>query len=121
MKPEELKIGNYVYDEGKVEKISANAFWAYIEYNCDFDELGLNPIPLTEQWLIDFGFESTEISSNIISWYNHSMAINTYSKSKVDYYWLRGYQNNVSNHIKYVHQLQNLYYALTGKELTKKI
>jgi hypothetical protein len=32
-----------------------------------------------------------------------------------------GYRYGVNTHIKYLHQLQNLYFALTGSEITIKI
>ena len=134
MKAQHLRIGNLVTwadqeDESKAILtltgiVLGDCIWLEWEWedgksdNTDCDLESIKPIPLTEEWLLNFGFEKSEISSTIDSWHNHSMAVNTYSKSKVDYYWLRWYQHNKSSRIKYVHELQNLYYALTKKELT---
>lgn len=70
------------------------------------------PIPLTEEWLLRFGFEkdrsgyrlddinSLSFSENyIVCWHDKVLGI---------------------KQIEYVHQLQNLYFTLTGEELTIK-
>lgn len=85
-------------------------------------EIYCKPIPLDEIWLSKFGFHYTEQE-----WYykeiedNH-LTINIKSKKTVI-----GSKNCVKeawniniNHCKYVHQLQNLYFALKGKELEIK-
>ena len=64
-------------------------------------------IPLTEEWLLKFGFTFSDMIYSFdgfeildlkqgLEFYNHDYPIK----------------------IKYVHQLQNLYYALTQTELT---
>jgi hypothetical protein len=77
------------------------------------------PIPLTEEWLLKFGFKSDDIS-----W--------EYSKRLGNFYIMYDIEINsiyindgsrydgadIPNEIKHVHQLQNLYFALTGQELT---
>lgn len=80
-------------------------------------KLGLiNPIALTKEWLIKFGFYK-EFESGLF--------IIPSSTLKLDYYDSdEGYMAVVFGNdlklIKYVHQLQNLYFALTGEELTLK-
>ena len=66
----------------------------------------IEPIQLTEEWLIKFGFVK-EIDG-------YSLDPLTIGK-----YWIRHNfaQLIQSDKIKYVHTLQNLYFALTGKEL----
>jgi hypothetical protein len=76
-------------------------------------------IPLTEQWLIDFGFKRTsygrefkgfhlEASSRVLA----TDVLSGFSwEQVVDEKYLR---------ILHVHQLQNLYFALTGIELIKQ-
>ena len=112
MKANELRIGNLVYltDKDKV--------WEILDGHeideCDDNPL-VQPIPLTEEWLLKFGFEKT------MSW--------TYVKDlvgnlKLVYYlgekgWSIGFKSYSDfPNLKYVHQLQNLYFALTGEELT---
>lgn len=76
------------------------------------------PIPLTEEWLVKFGFKND-------NFYN-TYALKEYC---ID---IKDGEFNVMNDpcssagcyylttIKYVHQLQNLYFALTGEELELK-
>ena len=81
----------------------------------------LKPIPLTEQWLIDFGFEKI----NHIGGYSFYSIIRN-GKNKKDIPNINIYEsyttignNSMCKHLEYVHQLQNLFFCLTGKELTK--
>lgn len=119
MKATELRIGNIVLlddEEITLTGIKGNTvFW-----KDGFDMTGLTgaeikPIPLTEEWLLKFGFKPIDergYSKEIVNKkdnYEYNFVL-----SKVD----DGYDNDVCLYtIKYVHQLQNLYFALTGKEL----
>ena len=118
MKLTELRIGNLfqwieIASMGiGVDVITKENHYAYE----DFKE----PIPLTEEWLKRLGFEPNSgihfrtLSTGYIacgldgSWglYNNLSA------------WNRGNSYNNGHDIEFVHQLQNLYHALTGKELT---
>jgi hypothetical protein len=78
-------------------------------------------VPITEELLLKFGFEKNFISPNVERYSVDGFAINSYSnKEDGDYFWLGYYMNSINKHIEYVHQIQNLYFALTGKELTSK-
>jgi hypothetical protein len=74
----------------------------------------MNPIPLTEEWLIKFGFEKPA----------HSWNGKIFHLSQWDAYplnWCVAMDKNgavIVRKLKYVHQLQNLYFALTNEELT---
>ena len=109
----ELRIGNYVryiglYDHYPVVKsITEN----------DDDEI--DPITITEEWLLKFGFERTYLSQFRSKFthkdihcigYDFSYVID---KSMEGFTWYGRYVKD----IKYIHQLQNLYFALTQKEL----
>ena len=83
----------------------------------------IEPIPLTEEWLLKFGFEKAK----------HSHGYNCYIKDGFDFdivshgrYWVFAIYTDESctnslyfahNRFEYVHQFQNLYFALTGEEL----
>ena len=75
----------------------------------------VEPIPLTEEWLLKVGlnFNNTfGFSSNKICVFNNLKRVNIhYDKFSCDYEFVCP---------KYVHQLQNLYFALTGEELEIK-
>ena len=70
----------------------------------------INSIPLTEEWLLKFGFEK----DNELNFVKFSFKVHFWSNyNSYMYGWIGG---NIE--IKYVHQLQNIYFALTGQELT---
>ena len=115
MKATELRIGNLV-------KRSRHSNWqerhwgeeievGYNEmYLCSLQETTdwYEPIPLTEKWLLKFGFKHIK-TNNCIYWFLNN----------VDVWELNGgFANDLDLPIQHVHQLQNLYYALTNKELT---
>ena len=84
-----------------------------IKYYCD----EIKPIPITEEWLLKFGFEKHHSD-----YYNKIIMIKEDGEIKI----FPSFDVNLSSaisislFIKYVHQLQNLYFALTGHELTIK-
>ncbi len=128
MKASELRIGNLVdYNEGGIFKvIGIHEFGIdcedeieiiYMEYE------NFNPIPLTEEWLLNLGFKEYKdfgYKTGCFDYikYGFSYLIDT-KKIRIMH---KG--NNMShilqNKVHYVHQLQNLYFALTGEELTIK-
>ena len=81
-------------------------------------------IPLTEEWLLKFGFERFrgmykpfELPGN----YNPSFQITDEKTNGNEIVYLTDCDDGrIGNPILYVHQLQNLYFALTGKELEIK-
>ena len=106
MKAQELRIGNWILN-GINEEFQTNG-----ETINNFDAgqalLGaFKPIPLTEEWLVKLGFED-----DILYIGNHTFRMNTYG---VIFYF-----NTPLLYIKYVHQFQNLVFALTGEELIIK-
>jgi hypothetical protein len=81
--------------------------------------VGLEPIPLTEEWLVKFGlqhksfsFDHERLHKDINVGYNGDDFINNQISLL--------YKKKVWFKIHYVHSLQNLYFALTGEELTIK-
>ena len=70
-------------------------------------------IPLTEEWLLMFGFVKDEEGWIYIEIKDNSFGMN-YENNKWNFYWF----HNVP--LDHVHQLQNLYFALVGEELVIK-
>lgn len=70
-------------------------------------------IPIDEQWLAKFGFLQTTVG-----WYINSPKINSslYLRYESGNWWIVYFKS----FLQYVHQLQNLFHALTGEELTIK-
>ena len=127
-----LRLGNLIQDgKGKPFKIEELTKEGIKAYSGMITQLPLNPILLTEKWLQDFGFQAQPLSfDKCISEFP-----NTERKALVvteDYVAIRngkkhkpsGYdelivvRNSDMKGKMYVHELQNLYFVLTGKELT---
>jgi hypothetical protein len=73
----------------------------------------IKTIPLTEELLLKFGFELFYLDTPYQYGYQKNSMEVVCDKSK----GLNEISVIDSPHIKYVHQLQNLYFALTGEEL----
>lgn len=78
-------------------------------------------IPLTEEWLIKMSLAKGVCKNEYIidtdkSKYNQIYLLATKHDNKIDIW----FNDDAMTTIKYVHQLQNLYFALTGEELTIK-
>lgn len=118
--PRELRIGNLVQIIGSETD--------YNEFDGDFYDDQINPIPLTEEWVIKLGFKKQEYHLDWMEMpYRHSVikafGLNTnWAHGKMIGYNVCvkgiGWTNVQFNKLEFVHQLQNLYFALTGEELT---
>lgn len=129
MREEEIRIGNWVkgievgtpyqitqwhfFDAQQHDNAGDGSYWDYVR-----------PIKLTEEWLLKFGFKVTSDNPKSKSQYKGDILFyildfefsNSEKGQDGGFY---SYQLNSGNTIvRFVHQLQNLYYALTGQELT---
>lgn len=108
MNEKELRIGNWI--EGRSDsKKDFVTFQVYRETFFDIDSAygEFKPIPLTEEWLLKFGFQFYFIGNGDY-------------KSKQWYFedfTLCGFNYYYNLEINYIHQLQNLFFAIKGKEL----
>jgi hypothetical protein len=73
------------------------------------------PIPLTEEWLKKFGFEDLYYGEDKFGWIKEGVNISKYFNFVL---MLPNAEYYDSTKIKWVHDLQNLYYAITGVELS---
>jgi hypothetical protein len=82
----------------------------------------LKPILLTEEWLLKFGFVKLGVCDAFKKAYSHpklSVKIEAEDMTPV----IDDVESNliyIGESIKYVHQLQNIYFALTCEELILK-
>lgn len=113
MKANELRLGNLVgsYNKGEEDRVlTINAQNILVEAKANKQGYTrYRPIPLTEEWLLKFGFEKVGFQ---------------FIKDDIELFPIRDlyYRANfpIKSDIKYVNQLQNLYFALTGEELKLK-
>lgn len=135
MEANELKIGNWV----KHNDLTSGSEYPNTEFQIELDHFhdlatsslligSLDPIPLDESWLIRAGFEKV-IGTNLYKKPIHEIAGqklkvlivyldgDKYTVAVADYY--TGLEKTDLFHMDYefVHQLQNLFFALTGTEL----
>ena len=118
MKANEFRIGNWVNqptadNSDSFHQITKGDFAS--DYNSSIDIECHLPIPLTEDWLLKFGFEKVKnVNENTYpDFRKRSVELLT---NVNEFYVLN--RNEGFTDIHYVHQLQNLYFALTGEELT---
>lgn len=121
MEIRELRIGNLIDRNGlmEVKGINLTTVRVYDHYNkCSishgFPVYSFKGIELTPEWLERLGFYKCDGRSGEL----YSIKFND---KNIIGYWLIDGATNVGEFIpqdkKYVHQLQNLFYSLTGEEL----
>ena len=124
MKVSDLRIGNYLNSKQGhviVTEIRTNNIVKIQDNTSSFDVATcLQPIEITKKWLLKLGFEYNNNYDNYVirarDYYN------SVGWNDEDCEWY--YNNDRSDagcyyitDIKYVHELQNLYFALTQEEL----
>jgi len=120
MKVNELRIGNLVKElcltdpYKDITGVDISRMWKNPN-----SEL-FNPIPLTEEWLIRFGFTKRKFKHQFI-WTNkyREVTISQSFRYEESIFFIKcGYDIRYSPSLEHVHQLQNLFFALTNEELT---
>lgn len=123
MKIEELRIGNLLLINGKPRKIVSTSLYksrvSYLLDNCNYSEghssLGsvfIQGIPLTQESVLAIGFiygESFNIYYKKIDGSDGHFYLNSEFQPEI----LTG----IRKEFKYIHEIQNLYHAISGKEL----
>lgn len=114
MKASELRIGNIV-EQGIIELIVSSLIQVR---DTIYESEVIEPIPLTEEWLLKFGFDFS-----IDTWYLKGFAIwetecgDKKGNEYMGFFYELREVGMMDREIKYVHELQNLHFALTGEEL----
>lgn len=142
MKASELRIGNWVYNplivSGQQEHFRKVDYLDIRDHAERIIIQPFEPIHITEEWLKKFGFEENRgfksfriHLSPLIKWSCRTfLVVATKTCYSVGEAWIdliteRGENDypELQSHMipcQYVHQLQNLYFALSGEELTEK-
>lgn len=121
MNVEELRIGNIIFISWKNavnKRVAVVNLGAIMDLasNGSGSAYNYKPIPLSEKWLIKFGFEK-QVTRYMVSYKKGLIDISYFNKSKVISIYVGAQRIDNGERIKHVHQLQNLYFALTGEEL----
>jgi len=120
MKAKELRIGNFLRTPNGINHVSGIQDREVVEVG----EIGyviemVKPIPLTEEWLLNFGFETYTTEKSKVYKLGNFMVTYVLKGRFAGNKYLKAFNISFSEfgHIKHVHTLQNLYFALTGEEL----
>lgn len=121
MKASELRLGNWVNNnprDGVITVFSNDK--CVIRHKAGIDRAfieELQPIPLTKEWLLNLGFkkdvDGSFMKNDISIFLDKRFKTNLFLQENQDNFKWFSYECK----IQYVHQLQNLYFALTGDEL----
>jgi hypothetical protein len=124
MKANEFRIGNFVTAKlrsGKGREI-IHKITGYNITNLESDITTVfifQPIPLTEEWLLKFGFRVKENDWYSIKtknrWIRFEISLN---KKRCILFDTKEIKYCDKCFVNYIHQIQNLYFALVGEELT---
>jgi penicillin-binding protein-related factor A (putative recombinase) len=113
----ELRIGNWVERENGIwQKISA-----YDYEHADFEKL--QPIVLTSERLVKAGFEKSSVPISSKYYYKKESHKFIFIFVGEDGVYVSFLDKNIQStaefflQVSHLHQLQNLYFALTGEEL----
>lgn len=130
VKPNELRLGNYIniivgdqrnFTTLVVSSIGSNIF-AQTPNGKNISGLynDFAGIPLNEEWLLKFGWIWNEECASYEKYPNGDARMNLYFSKVNGSYTMANdvIKALIASRIFYVHQLQNLYFALTGEELT---
>lgn len=117
MKAEELRLGNWVHDGSRFPMQVGGIFEdvVYLDFEgnegnvleCRIEDL--QPFEFSNEWLERFGFEKRENSS---IWHKGNFIC--FPEAKIFYWRMEAVYLDL---LEYVHQIQNIHYALTGEEL----
>lgn len=114
LKATDLRVGNWVNNNEEHYQITS-ATIAQLERG----DSTAKPIQLTEEWLVKFGFVKSPANNSIylsVPELKAEVHFEDFRGALVCVlYWSTG--SFIPNDIKYVHNIQNLYHALTGQEL----
>lgn len=125
MKANELRIGNLIEYRISDRFDKRKEWWEVSEIDADDihwlskvmpEDEDFRPIKLTDEWLIKLGFKKEGER------FFNTFIVLRFINNKVDVFNLGVSQDDeyleFLNSINYVHQLQNLHFALTHRELT---
>lgn len=132
MKAQSLRIGNTISVGGKATtienihtKYGVNLEVTELWDSVDFKKI--EPVPITDEWLKKF---KLHVDNEFVAWGKRENIKHIFIMPGLYLIYKEGWRLGIcgedqayiearedSPEIKYVHELQNLYYALTGKEL----
>lgn len=135
LRAQDLRIGNWFIDHEadpqtsiywqveSIERVSSNPNQKHLGVrfrngSCWSSISIIEPIPLTEEWLVKFGFQLEHKEGNQGSFRVYRKAELVYNSSHKAFWYNGRILENAP--LDYIHQIQNLFYCLCGEELEIK-
>lgn len=119
MKANELRIGNLVFNGSVVIKVWMLAGKNVNGFDSEEEDFPFTPIPLTEECLLKFGFkkdsDNSMVKNDIAIFLDKRFRTNLFLRDNQENKWF-----SFNFKVKYMHQLQNIHFALTSEELKFK-
>lgn len=116
LKAQELRIGNLVQSYADIISVEyvdklllKGVFHRDVIYNTSLQVKHCKPIPLNEEWLLKLGFQKDRNG--------YFLGVLSFSETNSNELMICINDLPIQTICKYVHQLQNLYFSLTGVEL----
>lgn len=131
MRVETLRIGNLLEHDGIIREVSSLHSDNTLRFKDENSSIGcfkatmntINPIEITEEILLKCGFEKFNDNCFMINYnmqcqlfiFSNKTQVGVVNNINVPFYYMF---NGLIHTLQYLHQLQNLYFALTNQELT---
>ena len=112
----DVRLGNLIHGtDGTIKEVTTDAI-LYLERYTGINQA--TGISLSEDWLLKFGFKKStagEGGENYVEYYEISnLVVCNWGDGFI---MSNSFSHGIRISLKYVHQLQNLYFAITEKEL----
>lgn len=114
MESNEFRIGNLINFNGK--EIEVRSIFDKGIHDQDFNGIGydeIEPILISEAFLIKVGFKEDEFGN-----FENDSRLILFKIEGYDFYTVQWGSSVCGGKTIFIHELQNLYFALTGTELT---
>lgn len=117
------RMSNYPFSYNNIGCTFANCMAGHNDIRNIYDISSINPIPLTEEILLNCGFEKHSRDGRVyygrtgffhLHLFNESGSISYECRDNIE-------GNYIHLRVDSLHQLQNLYYAVTGMELRVRL
>ena len=121
MKTTELRVGNYIEDcfdvkRYEVRQLDLEDFSAMLNYRNSSHPNTYRAVKLNDEWIKSFGFENIKTQDKFFT-KDNTIGIST-ADDKFRFIQGNFVYQIILRELEYVHELQNLYYSITGVELS---